>query len=979
VVRRFLRGPALALAFVVACAASVFAQGVQTGTLTGTVTDQSNLVVPGVTVAASSPAMQGVRDTVTDANGVYSLPGLPPGPYTVRFELQGMRTLESMQRVDLGQVARLDAAMQVAAVAEVVQVTAEQPSILSTVQGGANFRTEELAKQAVPRTLWGLAELAPGLTDNTPNASQITIAGGFAYDNQLLVNGVDVADNMFAQPNNLFIEDAIEEVQVLTSGISAEFGRFGGGVVNAITRSGGNAFDGTVRLNFYSPSWTTRTPFEETNNSTRAKDIQQNYEGTFGGPIVRDRLWFFSAGRYQDSSTPAPLPDTAIPFNTEVTNKRGELKFTGTLANNHTLLGSYLNNSTESLQAAAPGSTIEASGVVNRQTPNNLWVISYRGVLDRSILANLQVSRRKFGFRNAGGTKTDVADSPFRTRGVLTGVPANRLYGEPYFDATDPEDRKNRQVTGSVNWFLSTDRLGSHDIKGGFENFQSSVTGGNSQSATGFVFRSDYLVVGGRPALDAQGRVIPVFQPGVSRIDNWLPTRGAEIRITTNSYYVHDRWTAGDRLTLDLGTRFEMVNSEATGDIAAIDTKTIVPRLGASYDLKGDGRWIAQATYSHYAGKYTEAIFAENTDVANPSLVQYQYTGPAGQGRDFAPGLIPANYTQLIGGSFPTANVFFDDGMHSPVTKEFTLALGTPLGRRGALKAMYQRRAIGGFIEDFIDDPSPSGKTTVIRDGRNFGTFDNITWRNSDLPKREYQALVFLGNRRMTDRWTIDGHWTVQLRNEGTFEGEAASQPGIPTIIADYPELYDLNRSNPDGRFNDFQRHKLRLWTTYTQTLGPVGAVDAGVIYRYNSPLTYSLFASGVPVTAIQNARNPGYANYPVSQTVYFDERGTEEFESAQLVDFALTYSVPVFKDLRPWVKLELYNMFNEQNLVGHNVAVSPRPGGPVDANGLPLEYVEGAQFGRPTSNASFPRSALNFAGQNLNARTFLLSAGFRF
>ena len=127
------------------------------------------------------------------------------------------------------------------------------------------------------------------------------------------------------------------------------------------------------------------------------------------------------------------------------------------------------------------------------------------------------------------------------------------------------------------------------------------------------------------------------------------------------------------------------------------------------------------------------------------------------------------------------------------------------------------------------------------------------------------------------------------------------------------------------------------------------------------------------------SARDPGYAVPFASQTVYFGERGTEQFNDSQLVDLALTYSVPVFRDLRPWVKVELFNMFNNQNLVGHNVQVTPRPGGPVDANGLPLEYVQGASFGRPTSNASFPRSAQNFAGQNLYARTFLLSAGFRF
>ena len=289
----------LLIALILTVTAHAFAQGVQTGTITGSVRDQKDLVMPGVVVTATSPSLLGTRTAATDANGVYVIAGLPPGAYSVRFERMGFRTVEATQRVALGQTVQVDAAMPVAGVVEEVQVSAETPGILTSVQGGMNFRTEETSKLAAPRTLWGLSELAPGLTDNTPNTSQVTIGGGFAYDNQFLVNGVDVADNFFAQPNNLFIEDAIEEVQVLTSGISAEFGRFGGGVVNAITRSGGNQFSGSLRLNFYSPSWTERTPFEVTSNAARIKDIQHNYEGTGGGPVLRDRLWFFAAGRYQ--------------------------------------------------------------------------------------------------------------------------------------------------------------------------------------------------------------------------------------------------------------------------------------------------------------------------------------------------------------------------------------------------------------------------------------------------------------------------------------------------------------------------------------------------------------------------------------------------------------------------------------------------------------------------------------------------------
>ena len=952
------------------------AQGVQTGTLTGTVRDQGNLPLPGASVTVTSPALQGVRVAATDANGVYAVAGLPPGAYAVRFELQGMRTVEASQRVDLGRAAKVDATLQVA-VTESVQVTATTPSLITSTQGGANLRADDVAKLASIRTVWGIAELAPGLTDNTPNVNQLTIAGGFAYDNQFLINGVDVADNIFGTPNNLFIEDALQEVQVLSSGISAEFGRFGGGVVNAVTKSGGNIFSGSTRLNFYSPSWTRETPFETSSNVVRPKDVQQNYEWTFGGPIAKDRVWFFTAGRWQDASTPAPLPETGIPFSTETSNKRGEYKLTATVSPNHTVQGSYLNNGTTSHQAPVSG-TIELSAMVNRQNPNKLWVTSYRGVLRGTTLATVQVSGRHFGARNAGGTETDILKSPFRTRGV-SGVPANRFYGAPYLDSTDPEDRNNRQATGSLNWMLTSASTGTHDVKAGFENYASRYVGGNSQTATGYVFRADYAVAAGRPALDAQGRVTPVFQPGVTRLENWLPSRGAVLEIATNSLYVHDRWTAGPRLTLDLGTRFEMVKSDATGDISSVDANTIVPRLGAAYDLSGTGRWIAQATYGHYAGKYTEPNFQDDTDVGNPGLLTYEYTGPAGQGMDFLPGFDPANYARFLGGNIPTANVSLADGMHSPVTKEFTLALATPFGERGGAKVSYQWRSVGAFIEDFVDDPSAEGKVTVVRNGVTLGTLDRVTFRNSSTPVRDYQALLFQANRRLSSNWTVDGHWTLQLRDHGTFEGEATSQPGLSSTLGNYPEMTFLDRSEPNGRLNDFQRHKLRAWTTYAMDLARFGALDASVLYRYNSALSYSLVANGVPLTAAQRAANPGYATPPTSQTIYFGERGAGQFNDAQMFDLAFTYSVPVFRELRPWVKAEVFNLFNDQSLVSYNTVVTPKAGGAVDANGLPLEYTTGAAFGRATAVTSFPRSAQNFAGQNLYARTFLLSAGFRF
>src|SRR5439155_21841529 len=137
----------------------------------------------------------------------------------------------------------------------------------------------------------GIATLAPAVTEYTPNASQLVINGAFAFDNVFMMNGVDINDNLFANPQNLFIEDAIEETQVLTSGISAEYGRFSGGVINAVTKSGGNTFSGSGRINFLNPSWTTQTPFEVSRGTKHLDVLSRTYEGTFGGPIARDRLW----------------------------------------------------------------------------------------------------------------------------------------------------------------------------------------------------------------------------------------------------------------------------------------------------------------------------------------------------------------------------------------------------------------------------------------------------------------------------------------------------------------------------------------------------------------------------------------------------------------------------------------------------------------------------------------------------------------
>ena len=450
--------------------------------------------------------------------------------------------------------------------------------------------------------------------------------------------------------------------------------------------------------------------------------------------------------------------------------------------------------------------------------------------------------------------------------------------------------------------------------------------------------------------------------------------RGATLDINTLSFYVNDSWAVNNHLTVNLGLRAEKVDSEATGGLAGIDTGAVVPRLAVAYDPRGDGQYTLQATYGHYAGKYSESQFASNTNVNNPNSLQAIYVGPSGQGLGFAPGFDPANYI-TIAGDFPVQNVFFDDNLKSPRTKEFTVSGGGALGSRGYAKLTYINRRAGDFVEDFIT--LDGGSTEITGDaGENFGTFSNITYRNTDELERNYDGLEFQGRYRVADNFLIDGSYTVQITNEGNFEGEATSQPGVTSAAFDYPEVTPADRFFPLGRLDDFQRHKLRVWGIYNLDIGGAGMVDIGGIWRYNSGLTYSI-RTNITATATQTAilSGLGYVDGPSQRAVYFKGRGTENFDGYGLFDLSVNYSIPVWDTLSPWIKFDLFNVFNNDKQIRANVAVTTDPNSPVDALGIPTGYIEGPNFGEATSVDHFPQYIADLDG----LRSFLMSFGVRF
>ena len=953
----------LALSFVATSAA----QGVQTGAIRGIVNDSTGQPVPQVSIHADSPALQGARVTDSDLAGAYQLIGLAPGEYTLRFEFSGFQTVTSTVRVSLGAIEQLNVTLK-PAIAEAITVTAATPSLLTRRGGGINVRATEIETLPTGRTPSLVAELAPGLTNNTPNVNQVTISGAVAYDNVFLLDGVDIGDNLLARPDDLFVEEAIEETQVLTSAVSAEYGRFSGGVVNAVTKRGGDLFSGSVRSNLSNAAWTDETPFEKAAGQKRQSKMDRYYEGTFGGPLREERAWFFFTGRTQSSETSLTLAQTAAPFQQTDDQHRWDLKLTAKPLTNQTVQVQYMDRRQKKFAPSLP-ITIDPTAGDQTDTPGNLFVSNWDGVLANRFFATAQYSR-KTNHPRFGNTSTRLQDSPFLTIGRVS--PGGLHFGPAYFDRTDPEDRDNNQLTGSVSYFGSRPGLGTHDVKAGVEMFSLVLRGGNSQSSTGYLFNTDFATANGRPVTDATGRVVPVWIPGSTTVGNTLPTRGAELDITTTSFYLQDRWTLS-RLTLDLGLRYEHVGSEATGGAASINAQSVVPRLAASYQLRENGGTVLGASYAHYAGRYTSSIFGRNTPVANAGRVTSTYNGPAGQGYDFAPAYDLSNYT-ITSGSFPTANIFLDGDLKSPLTRELTASAAQEIGN-GAVRAIYVWRKATGLVESFINDPTAAGKTTVAQNGTTFGVFDNVSYRNSDDVVRNYQALEMSGNYRVRSNWSVAGHWTLQLENEGNYEGEAANQPGVATLLGDYPELYVEGRNFPMGRLDDYQQHKVRVWSTYQLNAGRFGSVDITPMWRYNSALTYSLVANSVPLSTIQRGRNPGYARVPTTQVLFFGERGSQEFAGYGLVDLGVTYQVPVWKSLRPWVKVEVLNALDNDKLITWDTTITVDATSALDADGLPTGYVKGARFGQGTSTANYARPRPGLTG----GRTYLGAFGFRF
>ena len=453
---------------------TVFAQ-FTTGTLVGTVTSDG-APLPGVTITATSPSLQGSRVATSGEAGGYVLPNLPPGSYTIKFELSGMQNVTKQVTVSVSQTSRADASLK-AAISESITVTAAASPAVENVAVASNFSSQQINELPTGRTIDDVTRLAPGVTEAGPN-NQITISGAMSFENLFLVDGVVVNENLRGQPNPLYIEDAVQETTVQSGGISAEFGRFTGGVVSTITKSGGNEFSGSFRDSLTNPNWSSKTDFAT--QVDPIDKINSTYEATLGGRIVRDRLWFFAAGRYNKTDTSRQTTLTNIPYIFSADDKRWEGKLTGQVATNHSLVLSFIDSKEHRDNNVSGGSIVDLRSLAPYDRPKSLLSMNYSGVLSQNFLLEGQFSRMNDKFTNGAETRdliqgTLLVDDDLSVRGW-----SPTFCGSP----CPAKERNNKGWLGKGSYFISTKSAGNHSVTAGYEEFHQLRNENNYQSGS---------------------------------------------------------------------------------------------------------------------------------------------------------------------------------------------------------------------------------------------------------------------------------------------------------------------------------------------------------------------------------------------------------------------------------------------------------------------------------------------------------------
>jgi hypothetical protein len=943
-------------------------------------------------VTVTSPQLQGSRTAYSDANGNYNLSALPGGDYTIRVSLEGLQEVTRSSRVSVAGTARVDVDLKVSTVAESITVTASAPAVLETTEVQANFQKRQVDDLPLGRNPNAIANLAPGVTNNGPGGA-VQISGAMSSDNLIMVNGAIVQDNIRGTTRPLYIEDAIQETTVLSAGVSAEYGNFTGGVISSVTKSGGNEFSGSLRDSVSNPAWTEVSAANEPKGIDKSNNV---YEGTLGGRIIRDRLWFFGAARQANTSGPASFPSLAsqpgTSINSDQKNLRWEAKLTGQITPSHSLMVNYLKNPLKFTNDTQTRPWDLGAIDPEAEQAEDFKAVHYNGIFTSNLLGEVSYNKRTFAFVGFGGDSTDLVNGTvlriYRPGTVLDGVANAPLF----CGVCDSETRDSEKTTAKLTYFLGTKSLGTHNIVGGGERFKELLLSNNFQSASGFTlytFTTD-------PVVQSNGSVLFTLDPD-DELANWRvdnPSLGSDL--TTDSIFLNDKWDLNPNFSFNIGGRWDKTKAVDQAGHPTADESSFSPRLAVTYDPTGNGRLRFGATYGRYIGRLAEGVQGSSSNAGSPNFYGWYYDGPQVTGTSEQVVRAAINWWQAKGGFNGTLNpaedvsiggvstVLQQGGVAAPGMNEWTIGAGFQFSPTGYVRADYIDRDWDNFYTSFTNQTT--GRVTLP----NGNPADVTVIGNSDTWERTYKAIQLQASQRFFNRLQVGGSYTwSELR--GNIEGETAGSGPVTTggFIFQYPEYSGFAQNAPVGFLSGDQTHKLRAWAGMDFPLGPAGVLNVSVLERFDSGRPYSsiltITAAGDPAAGSLAGK---YVTPPTTVSYYIGERGRFRFDDITRTDLAVNYRLPVF-GTELFIEAEVLNAFNEQSQLAAQTAMFTSRNTTAackDAAGTAIRClafnpftttpVEGTNYAyQPTFGTPAPGDKLAYQ----LARTYQFSFGFRF
>ena len=749
-----------------------WAQGT-TGSLIGTVRDAQGGVLAGVTVTISSPSLiGGPRVAHTGRDGRFAFAKLDPGAYDVRCEVAGFKTEEIKGvQVSLDRAAEVLPKLEVGGLAESLTVATDLP-VVDTTRAGLSVvypldYLERAALGSQGRTYQSVIGRTPGADNGNGNPH---VFGSTDNENAYYIDGADTTDPATATFTTNLIFDAIQEISFQTAGYAAEFGRATGGVVNVVTKSGGNQLSGTVDMRYND------TSFDENGrhfNRDQDKTELLRPSATLGGPLSMDRLWFFLAGEYVDrKSTPSGSPLT-----TDI--KGGDYlgKVTWQIDPSWHAVAKYYAVPTTVYNKNAGISVTPA--VASEQTqPTHLFQADINGVLDPHLLLEAQgaVNHSEIDLFPQSGN----VDLPAISNRV-TGIETNN------FDNAQYTRRDRDELQAAVTDFV--ERLaGSHEAKVGasYSNLRLQL----KNNVTGGAEYFDYNV-----PIDPQSYLL-LQQP----LD-FAPFTG---KLYTG--FIQDAWRPLERLTVQLGLRYDDIRFRNDAGVQVADQHYLQPRLGFAYDLTGDARTALHGSYGIFMSP-NELTLPSYTRVNTAPTLYYRpcsafYATAAACAAAHAGGYLPSDplhrdplgyFEFLEQNSTPE---IIEPGLKPMTNTHVTVGIERQLGDRTSLELSYVHKKANDIFEDTCSQNVPN--PTYIPSG----SCPVFEVANLPAARRDYQGALLTFQSRARDWLNVRASY-VYSRSRGSIEDTQNAGNDFDF----YPALF-VNRY---GYLSDDRRHRVRL------------------------------------------------------------------------------------------------------------------------------------------------------------------------